>query len=367
MKLSKFKKINWWNTKFQNREKKFLLKAFDEKNFTSGKNNLILENRLKNIFGSKYCITCNSGTSALIMSLIVLGIKPGDEIIIPNFTWVATANAAAILGAKLRLVDCKKNSPIMDENKIESLINSRTKAIITVNFHGRSCNYEKILLLGKKYKINIIEDNCKGIKGISNKKKLGTIGTMGCHSLGMISLLPVGFGGFIVTNKASLAKKLKYVRDNGVNRDFNDEKLSLLGANFKLSGLLASLANSQMSKLNIKIKRLKKIYKLYKNNLNNPHIKFLDISIDTGEIPLCVDLFSKHRRKLEKYLQSKGILISKFHVNISESKLVNIKKKKQLYKNSYLFSNYGFMPPCGPDQNLKDISYVIREMNNWRP
>ena len=105
MKKLKFKKIDWWKTSFQNREKKFLLKAFKEKNFTAGKNNLILENKLKNIFGSKHCITCNSGTSALIMSLISLDIKPGDEIIVPNFTWIATANAAAILGAKLKLVD----------------------------------------------------------------------------------------------------------------------------------------------------------------------------------------------------------------------------------------------------------------------
>ena len=240
VKLSKFKQIDWWKTKFQSREKRFLLKAFEEKNFTSGKNNLILENKLKKIFGSKHCITCNSGTSALIMSLISIDIKPGDEIIIPNFTWVATANAAAILGAKLKLVDCKKNTPIMDENKIERLITSRTKAIIAVNFHGRSCNYKKILSLGKKYKLSIIEDNCKGIKGLSNKKKLGTFGIMGCHSLGMISLLPAGFGGFIVTNNSSLAKKLKLIRDNGVNREFSNEKLSFLGANFKLSGLLAS-------------------------------------------------------------------------------------------------------------------------------
>lgn len=367
MKLTKFGKIDWWKTNFQSREKKFLLKAFDDKNFTSGKNNFILENKLKNIFGSKYCITCNSGTSALIMSLISLDIKPGDEIIVPNFTWIATANAAAILGAKLKLVDCKKNTPIMDENKIEHLITSRTKAIIAVNFHGRSCNYKKILSLGKKYKISIIEDNCKGIKGLSNKKKLGTLGIMGCHSLGMISLLPVGFGGFIITNNKSLAKKLKYIRDNGVNRDFKSEKLSFLGANFKLSGLLASLANSQIKSLDTKIKKLKKIYNLYKNNLNNPNVKLLDINIGKGEIPLCIDLFSKQRNKLEKYLKSKGILISKFHVNISESRLVNIKNKNSLYKNSYMFSNYGFMPPCGPDQNLKDISKVISQINNWKP
>ncbi len=367
MKLSKFKKIGWWKTNFQSREKRFLLKAFEEKNFTSGRNNLILENKLKKIFGSKHCITCNSGTSALIMSLISIDIKPGDEIIIPNFTWVATANAAAILGAKLKLVDCKKNTPIMDENKIERLITSRTKAIIAVNFHGRSCNYKKILSLGKKYKLSIIEDNCKGIKGLSNKKKLGTFGIMGCHSLGMISLLPAGFGGFIVTNNSSLAKKLKLIRDNGVNREFSNEKLSFLGANFKLSGLLASLANSQVKTIEKKIRKLKKIYNLYKNNLNNPNIKLLKINIDKGEIPLCIDLLSKHRNKLEKYLKSKRISISKFHINISESKLVNIKNRKSLYRNSYLFSNYGFMPPCGPDQNLNDIFKVISLINNWKP
>ena len=75
-------------------------------------------------------------------------------------------------------------------------------------------------------------------------------------------------------------------------------------------------------------------------NLNNPNIKLLKINIDKGEIPLCIDLLSKHRNKLEKYLKSKRISISKFHINISESKLVNIKNRKSLYRNSYLFSNY---------------------------
>lgn len=367
MKLAKSIKINWWNTQFQNREKQFLLKAFNEKNFTSGKNNLILENRLKSIFGSKYCITCNSGTSALIMALISIGIKPGDEIIIPNFTWIATANAAAILGAKLKLVDCKKNTPIMDEDKIEKLITSKSKAIITVNFHGRSCNYKKIIQIGKKYKLKVIEDNCKGIMGSYDNKKLGTFGVLGCHSLGMISLLPVGFGGFIITNNTKLANKLKYIRDNGVNRQFNSEKLMFLGANFKLSGLLAALANSQIQKLSKKIKRLIKIYQLYKDKLKNPYIKLLPLDIKKGEIPLCIDLFSKYRNKIEKYLNLNGIRISKFHVNISESNLINIKNKKKIYLNSYLFSNYGFMPPCGPDQNLNNIFKVIKIMNAWKP
>ena len=130
---------------------------------------------------------------------------------------------------------------------------------------------------------------------------------------------------------------------------------------------MAALANSQIQKLGKKIKRLIEIYKLYKDKLKNPYIKLLPLDIKKGEIPLCIDLFSKHRNKIEKYLNLNGIRISKFHVNISESSLIKIKNKKKLYFNSYLFSNYGFMPPCGPDQNLNTISKVIKIMNAWKP
>ncbi len=360
------KKINWWNTRLDTEEKNSLLKTFKNKNFTSGKINLVLEKNLNKIFKTKYCITCNSGTSALIMSLLAIDIKPGDEIIVPNFTWIATANAAAILGAKIRLIDSKKDNPTLDENDIEKLINKKTKAIIAVNFHGRTCNYKKILSLGKKYKLNIIEDNCKGIAGKNGKKNLGTWGVIGCHSLGMISLLPVGYGGFVVTNKKNLAKKLRFIRDNGVSRGINNEKLLYLGSNFKLSGLLASLANSQVKKIKKKITLLKKIYYLYLNNLKNLKVKFLDIDIKKGEIPLCIDLFCKERTKLEKYLNFKGIKISKFHTNISESSLVSIKDKKNKFKNSYSFSKSGFMPPCGPGQKISDIKKVIKVINEWK-
>ena len=360
------KKINWWRTKLNIEEQKSLLRAFKKKDFTSGQSNIDLEKNLNKIFKTKYCITCNSGTSAIIMSLLAIGIKPGDEVIVPNFTWIATANAAAILGAKVKLVDSKKNNPTLDENKIEKLINKRTKAIITVNFHGRTCDYKKILSLGKKYNLSIIEDNCKGISGKNKKKNLGTFGLIGCHSLGMISLLPAGFGGFVVTNKKYLANKLRIIRDNGVYRKKSNEKLLYLGSNFKLSGLLASMANSQIKKIQTKIKILKKIYNLYLNNIQNLKVKILKIDIKNGEVPLCIDLFCRERDKLEKYLDYKGIKISKFHTNISESSLVNYKNKKSKFKNSYSFSKYGFMPPCGPGQKTSNIKKVIKVINEWK-
>ena len=361
------KKVNWWNTSFGPDEKNNLLRAFKNKSFTSGKENIALENNLKKLFKSKYCILCNSGTSALIMSLLALDIKSGDEVIVPNFTWIATANAAALIGAKIKLVDSHKDNPVLDEKKILKLVSSKTKAIITVNFHGRSCEYKKLNMISKKYKIPIIEDNCKGIGGFYNKKNLGTFGIMGCHSLGMISLLPVGFGGFIVTNNKLLEKKLKLIRDNGVDRSKNDEKLSYLGANFKISDLLVSLANAQIKKIKIKINKLLKIYRLYENNLNNPNITFLPINVNNGEIPLCIDLYSKYRNQIRKYLQKNGFDMSNFHMNISESNLVSYKNKKKLFPNSYSFSNYGFSPPCGPAQKLKDINKVIELLNKWKP
>jgi dTDP-4-amino-4,6-dideoxygalactose transaminase len=214
-----------------------------------------VENLAASILDVPYVLMTNSGSSALLMSLMALDIGPGDEVIVPSLTWIATAQAPGILGAKVIACDTLQDQPIIDAKLIESLITPKTKAIIPVHLNGRYCDLDAIKLLARKYHLAIVEDSCKGLFSSRNGNYFGTIGDMGCFSLGMISPVSVGFGGLIATRNLALYDKLKLIRDHGVVR--NPENYSLLGFNFKISDLLASLAIPQL--LNFKIKQKKKV------------------------------------------------------------------------------------------------------------
>ena len=148
-------KVNWWSIKFGKDEQNSLVNSIKNKNISQGKINLKLEGKIAKSLGVKYVCTVPSGTSALSLALFSIGIKPGDEVLVPNRTWVATAHSASVLGAKVRLIDVKKNSPIIDEEKILQNINSKTKALICVHLNGRICNIEKLRLICKKKKYSL--------------------------------------------------------------------------------------------------------------------------------------------------------------------------------------------------------------------
>ncbi len=195
--------INWWRTDLGEAEKSELLKAFSEKRFTISSSVEQVENLASSILNVPFVIMTNSGSSALLMSLMALDILPGDEVIVPSLTWIATAQAPGILNVKVIPCDTLEAEPIIDASLVESLITPKTKAIIPVHLNGRYCDMEVIIALAKKYNLSIVEDSCKGLFSSRNGNFFGTMGDIGCFSLGMISPVSVGFGGSYSNKKFS--------------------------------------------------------------------------------------------------------------------------------------------------------------------
>ena len=154
--------INWWNTDIGENERSYLNKAFSEKRFSCGTYVREFEERIENQMNISHAIVTPSGTAALMMSLLALEVGPGDEIIIPDMTWIATAQAASVLGAKVILVDSEDEQPNFDINDLENNLSEKTKAI-PVHFHGRNGNMERLLALREKYGFSIVEDACKAM------------------------------------------------------------------------------------------------------------------------------------------------------------------------------------------------------------
>ena len=217
---------------------------------------------------SNYSISICNGTCALFCCLKALNIGTGDEVIVPNLTFIATATAVILSGAKVRLVDVNPITGCMDPINLISKINSRTKAIIPVHLYGISCDMDEIMSIALKKKIFVIEDAAQGVGVKYKNKHVGTFGSLGVLSYYGNKTITTGEGGMVLTNDATLSKKIYMLKNHGRSQKgtFSHETI---GWNFSFTEMQAALGISQMNKLKSIIKIKKNIYDFYKMNLKN--------------------------------------------------------------------------------------------------
>lgn len=166
---------------------------------------------------SKALLT-TSCTHALEMAAILCDIQPGDEVIMPSYTFVSTANAFVLRGAKIVFIDIRPDTMNMDETLIEQAITSRTKAIVPVHYAGVSCDMDAIMQLAEKYRLWVVEDAAQGFLSKYKTKNLGTIGHMGCYSFHETKNITCGEGGALVINDEKLIERAEVIREKGTNR-----------------------------------------------------------------------------------------------------------------------------------------------------
>lgn len=205
----------------------------------------IFEDYVKEKYDLVDCIAVNSGTSALIAPLWSLDLQPDDEVITTPFTFVATANAIVIAGAKPVFVDIDPDTYLIDPNKIEEAITNKTKAIIPVHLYGRVCQMETILNMAKKYSLCVIEDTAQAFGAEQNGKSAGMMGDVGCFSFYKTKNISTFEGGMICVPKHSKLdhKKIRSICDQGQVGKYNHE---YIGFNFRLAEPLCLMALEQM-------------------------------------------------------------------------------------------------------------------------
>lgn len=158
-------------------------------------------------YGFKKCLLTTSCTDALEMAAILCDIKPGDEVIVPSYTFVSTANAFVLRGAKIVFIDSRIDHPGMDEDQIERNITSKTKIIVVVHYAGVACNMDKIMEISKKHNLYVVEDAAQAIDSYFNNQPLGGIGHLGCFSFHETKNIQCGEGGMLVINDDRFLKK----------------------------------------------------------------------------------------------------------------------------------------------------------------
>lgn len=227
------------------------------------------ESKLSEYTGYKYAVCVNSGTAALHCALYACDIKPGDEIILPTITFVATANVVKYFGAKPILCDIDRDTLLIDTECIKGLINDKTKAIICVDYAGQLCNYEEIRKICDRYKLKFVADSChafNAIRPVFNNQ----IPDFVCYSFHPVKHLTTGEGGAILTNDPILKDFMKYFRNHGRN---SENKVINIGYNYRMSDISASLGISQLKKQVKKQKRIFEIVGKYNVELGNGNLK----------------------------------------------------------------------------------------------
>lgn len=216
--------------------------------------------------GTEHATSVANGTVALHLALLSLGIGKGDEVIVPNLTFIAVANAVAYCGAKPVMIDSEFSSWCIDPKKIEEKISKRTKAIIAVHLYGHPADMDRIMEIAKKYRLLVIEDAAEAHGATYGERKVGSIGDIGCFSFYGNKIITTGEGGMLVTNNLKIHERALFLKNHGMSETdhyYHPE----IGFNYRLTNLQAALGLAQLERLDYFIEKKRKIAKRYIESL----------------------------------------------------------------------------------------------------
>lgn len=339
-------------------------------------------NLCHSFFSEKYkfnkCLLTTSCTDALEMAAILIDIKPGDEVIMPSYTFVSTANAFILRGAKIIFIDSKIDNPNIDEELIEKNINQKTKAIIVVHYAGVACNMDKVMELANRYNIFVIEDAAQAIDNYyinskGQKLALGSIGHLAAFSFHETKNIISGEGGMLVINDERYIKRAEIIWEKGTNRSafFRGEVDKYgwvdIGSSFLPSEMIAAFLWAQLENLEIIQSRRMLLWKRYKENLeewailngvmlptipeystNNAHMFYLilpDLSL---------------RTKLIEALKQSAILAVFHYISLHKSVFFSEKHDGRILINSDKFTDNLVRLPIYNDLELNQVDTICR-------
>ncbi len=255
--------------KFIGNEKKYVNDCIDTTWISSkGKYVNEFENKFSEYIGSSHALSCCNGTVALHLPLLAMGIKPGDEVIVPSFTYIATANAVKYCGATPVFVDCLPDTWNIDPNDVEAKITEKTKCIIPVHIYGNPCDMDAIMSIAKRHNLYVLEDaaECHGAE--YKGKKAGTIGDAGTFSFFGNKIITTGEGGMVLTNNPQFAEHMAVLKGQGMDPN-KRYWFTEIGYNYRMTNIEAAIGLAQLECIDEHINNRKKVVSWYKEELSD--------------------------------------------------------------------------------------------------
>ena len=285
------------------------------------------EKRIAEFTGAKHAIVVNNGTVSLTMAAVVCGLKSGDEVLIPNYTMIASPNSIKMIGCEPVFVDVCAETLCMDLELAKNAITPKTKAIMLVCANGRypKEGVEAFVKFAKENNLKLIEDAAQALGSYyPGGRHMGTVGDVGSFSFSVPKIISTGQGGALVTNCDEMATQIRKYKDFGRSGGGNDVH-DTIGGNFKFTDMQAVVGNEQMKKLPWRVTRKKEILKRYMDNLKDvSQVKFFDQDLD-ATTPWFIDVMvSEKRDELCAYLKENGVGSRVMYPPINEQECYNL-------------------------------------------
>jgi perosamine synthetase len=309
------RKIPWWSPEIGPNELGLVKEVLESGYINEGDVVARFEKRIAELVGARHAVATTSGTSAIFLALAGLGIGHGDEVIVPDVTFIATANAVVLAGAKPVLVDVEPKTLGIDPAALERAITSRTKAVVPVHVTGRGADMKRVVEIARRKNLVVVEDAAEALRSKHEGRWLGTWGNAGCFSFSPNKTITSGQGGMIVTDDDKLAQRLRELKDQGrpVRGTGGDDAHPTLGFNFKLTNLQAAVAMGQLGYLEDRLARQRAIYQRYVAGLRGVRgIEVLGFDIEGGATPQWTDALCDRRDALDAYLAANGASCRRF-------------------------------------------------------
>ena len=311
-----------------------------------------LESLICATINCKHCFMTTSGTCAIILSLMACDFNIGDEVIVPNYTMIATINAVKMLKLKPIIIDVDKNTYTLNVDDVKKHVNEKTKCVIHVSLNNRSVNLNELVKFCKSKNLKLIEDSAQSLGCKKNGKNLGTYGDIGCFSLSSPKIISTGQGGFCVTDNDKIANKIRMIKNFGRDKSGIDD-FKVFGINLKFTDIQAVIGIEQIKKLPKRVKRMREIYNLYYQNLKETcEIKE---PLDSEWIPWFVDIYCDKRDELSKFLKVHSIGSRPTYKQINKT---DVYLDDRNLKNSEYVSNKGLFLPSFITITNEQIIYI---------
>ena len=304
------RKLDFWTPQFGADEKALVADVLDSGFLNDGEVTAQFERRIAELLGCRHVVATTSGTSAIFLALAGIGVGAGDEVIVPDVTFIATANAVTLTGAKPVLVDVDPQKLTLDPHCTERAITPRTKAIVPVHVSGRAADMGGISDIARRHGLLVVEDAAEALLSKHQGRALGTFGVAGCFSLSPNKTITTGQGGLIATDDDRLHVRLRELKDQGrpERGTGGDDAHNSIGYNFKFTNLQAAIGLGQLRDLSRRLERMRNIYRGYAEGIRGVRgISILPFCVEGGEVPQWTDVFVDRRDALYDQLAARGI------------------------------------------------------------
>lgn len=359
-------RLTWWVPLMGAREKELLCEVIDRQFPNDGEYTTRFEKQLAEICDVPYCVAVTSGTMAIAAALMACGVKHGDEVIVPDVTFIATANAVHLTGAAPVLADVRSEDYMIDPQAVERAITPQTRAIVPVHISGRPAPMAELRSIAEKHGLFIVEDAAEALGSRANGTQLGAFGAAGCFSFSPAKTITTGQGGAVITTDPKIDEKLRLFKDQGrpVRGTGGADLHVALGYNFKFTNLQAAMGLAQLEEFDARLDHQRQLYEWYCAYLpQDERLRLLPFDLGGGNVPQWVDVWVEGRDSLHDALVAQGIQPRKFWFPLHTQ--APYQRDDADFPNAAQVGRHAMWLPSALTMREEDVQRVCHAVADW--